>query len=112
MAVLLRVLSIYAAAITALGAPTILRQIVQALPTIPFFPARGRTGAINCGLGDSLLIASMSLFSQFLCDFTYGPERAGFLEHPFCVLWLGLTIGGLLVILLTVAVWLDRKSVV
>ena len=48
----------------------------------------------------------MSFFSQFLCNFTYGPERAGFLEHLFCVLWLGLTIGGLLVILLTVVVWL------
>ena len=48
----------------------------------------------------------MSFFSQFLCDFTHGPERAGFLEHLLCVLWLGLTIGGLLVILLTVVVWL------
>ena len=34
----------------------------------------------------------MSLFSQFL-------------EHMFCVLWLGLTLGGMLVILLTAAVW-------
>ena len=48
----------------------------------------------------------MSFFSQFLCDFTYGPERAGFLEHLFCVFLLGLTIEGLLVILLTAAVWL------
>ena len=48
----------------------------------------------------------MNFFTQFLCDFTHGPERASFLEHLFCVLWLGLTIGGLLVILLTVAVWL------
>ena len=48
----------------------------------------------------------MNFLSQFLCDFTHGPERASFLEHLFCVLWLGLTIGGLLVILLTVAVWL------
>ena len=47
----------------------------------------------------------MSFFSQFLCDFTHGPERAGLLEHLFCVLWLGLTIGGMLVILLTVVVW-------
>ena len=48
----------------------------------------------------------MNFFTQFLCDFTHGPERASFLEHLLCVLWLGLTIGGLLVILLTVAVWL------
>ena len=47
----------------------------------------------------------MNFFTQFLCDFTHGPERASFLEHLLCVLWLGLTIGGLLVILLMVAVW-------